>query len=93
MKTHALAGKELTHADIERIYMEWDEALSKNDTNARDTSPKGAEGDLGIPTAIPRRRSAGFCRGDGNRKRLDPEAPGLLGWFGFNVMKNDQYHQ
>jgi hypothetical protein len=145
MKTHALAGRELTNADIERIYMEWDEALSRNDTNAllalyaRDAVLESPLVSHILGT------TQGVCRGYNELKKFfeivatrkpstrkfyregyftdgrkviweypqqSPDGDqmdfvevmeiknGLIqkhrvywGWFGFNVMKNDQYHQ
>ena len=145
MKSHALGGQERTNSDIERIYVEWDKALSNNDPQAL-LALYAHDAVLESPVVCHLlEKEEGICRGHEELKRLfeilaarkpnvrkyhrsgyftdgrtivweyprsSPKgeqmdfvevmeiANGLIerhrvywGWFGVNVLNNDQYHR
>ncbi len=70
MQPHALAGQELANEDIERIYMQWDDALSRNDPDAL-LALYAPDAVLESPVVSHLlERDEGICRGHEELRRL-----------------------
>ncbi|HVV44541.1 MAG TPA: hypothetical protein VHC72_05025 [Bryobacteraceae bacterium] len=84
-----------SNSDTERIYREWDAALSRNDMDAL-LALYADDAELQSPVvAHLMNRERGVCRGKAEVMEIEngfiQKHRVYWGWFGFGVLKKDQY--